>query len=151
MGWNPEEEATKLHENVILIAGFLGAIAFAGLVLIVQSPSFILDKTNIGGMPSGSYLNLVVGLLGFTVILSGIAVVASLSVLVESRRFSERGLYWAQYIIECLMIAVFILFIVGVFLVIVPLSVSVATDTLFLSLSVAIVVFGTLTLVQRRL
>jgi hypothetical protein len=42
-----EEERTRraetFHQNVIFVVGFLGSLVFAGLVLVIENPSFILS------------------------------------------------------------------------------------------------------------
>jgi hypothetical protein len=52
----------RLFEQILLAMGFLGAIAFAGLVLVLQAPHNF--QTSVGGMSKETYFTLLITLLG---------------------------------------------------------------------------------------
>ncbi|MDE1852575.1 MAG: hypothetical protein KGI38_02375 [Thaumarchaeota archaeon] len=80
------EQVQRLHEQAILVVGFLGAAAFAGLVLILGNPTFILNSTSEGGE---TYLQAVAFMLVFVSGLSGITV--AVSFLAMSTRMTVEG------------------------------------------------------------
>ena len=133
----------------------MGAIVFAGLVLIAQTPNFIthnpdFNATAVAGMTAPEYLHLVVGVLSFTVLLSGITVLASLAFMAESSKFKPKGRKTANDLVEWLIIGVFLLFMFSVLLIVVPVSSSVATWVFGLTIFLTIVVFLALLWAQRR-
>ena len=144
----------RFHENVILIIGFLGAIVFAGLVLIIQSPNFILHNPNFNGTGTAfsrtptEYFDTLVWTLAITVELSAILVIASLAILAEP--FRTKGFRFAREVIEILTIIVFFMFLFSVYLILIPVSGTVALSFMGVSLLSGIAVFSLLLVAQSR-
>jgi threonine/homoserine/homoserine lactone efflux protein len=138
-----KEEADRLkrieafHEQVILIVGFLGGVVFAGLVLVVGNPDFILNAKIVGfsgGTPS-EYLQFASGFLAFLSGLCAITVMISLSAL--SQKFNSmrgRRLLWKY--IDWTVGVILALFIGALLLIVWPVDEDWTTIPVFLVASI---------------
>ena len=129
------------------MVGFLGAIVFAGLVLIIQSPDFVLNNPNFHGawvnesIRPLQYFQLLLSILAITVILSATLVIASMSAVTDAEKFSIEGNRSAIAVIEKFTVANFVLFLVDIYLILVPAIGVVAQVVFLVALAVASIVF----------
>lgn|GEM_PF-2543505 len=83
------ERIRKHHEQSIVVIGFMGAMTFAGLVLILSNPSFILVPLTKSGEGGIDYLQTLAFMLTFVSGLSGVTVVVNFLAL--SFDLTEKG------------------------------------------------------------
>ncbi len=98
----------RLHQQVIIVVGFLGAAAFAGLVLILGNPNFILNSPSEGGE---GYLQDVAFILVFVSGMSGVTVMMSFLAMIW--RLTNEGARRVYNVTLGLTMVVFIGFEIG--------------------------------------
>lgn len=114
------ERMQAFHEQVILVVGFLGGIVFAGLVLILGNPSFIM-KNPITGSPTGlgeSYFEVLVALLTLVCGLSAVTVLFAL--LCRVLPMSVRGMSMMYRRVYAMAGATFATFMGALYLIVGP-------------------------------
>jgi uncharacterized membrane protein YdcZ (DUF606 family) len=123
------------HQQVILIVGFIGGLVFAGLVLVVGNPAFILGSSEPAILASPkAYLNFVAAWLAFTSGLSGITVVMSLRALSMKFR-SWKGHRRMYSMVDLLTGAVFVFFEASLAFILAPVN-EVVSLVLFVLLAI---------------
>jgi|GEM_PF-2128550 hypothetical protein len=105
MGEVSQPEEREYHRQSVLVTGVLGSIAFAGLILVLQSPekfSLELSLSGVGTLLPHQYNEILVFLLALTSFSSLIGSMASAEVGAVHRRKSSRFL--PQFAALCLTI-----------------------------------------------
>jgi hypothetical protein len=118
------EKLTKLQEQSIMVVGFLGAAAFAGLVLILGNSNFILNATGEGGE---GYLQEVAFILVFVSGMAGIDVI--LSFVAMAFELSNEGAKRVYYMTLILTMGVFVGFEIGLTFIFNAVNLGLAADT----------------------
>jgi hypothetical protein len=116
------------HEQVILIMGFLGALLFAGLIFVIQSPSFITNSTTF----TIAYVHLSKNSeeIYFQILITYLALVAGLSSItsIMSMRartatfFTRRQMIRTYNLIDFCFALVFTLFMISFMLILIPIN-----------------------------
>jgi hypothetical protein len=126
------------HQQAIPVVGFVGAGAFAAMVLVLGNPDFILNSAVLAKTPNGfgnispeGYLQLLAGYLAFVAGLASITIVMSLRALGRFR--SIRGRILMYRMVSDSMAVSTGLFLGGLYLILAPVSIVAAIEsTVFL-------------------